>query len=183
MELMDALRSRRAVREFTNEPLDNGLIEDLIEAAILAPSAVNRQPWAFAVVNGRERLHMLSADAKRHALHHLPPDSPLLGHLADVAFEVFHGASALVIICAVDDQMQSAEDCCLAGGNFMLAAHSRGLGTCWIGLSRAWLNEPATKATLAIPTSWRPVAPIALGHCKTRPQPTPREKAKIVWCR
>jgi nitroreductase len=182
MELMDALRTRRAVREFTDEPVGHRAVEELIEAAILAPSAVNRQPWAFAVVSGKERLHALSAEAKRHVLTHLPPASPLATHAADPAFDVFHGAAALVVICAVDDQSQSCEDCCLAGENLMLAAHAKGLGACWIGLSRPWLNEAAVKNELGIPPDWHPVAPIILGHRRTLPAPTSREKARIVWC-
>lgn len=63
----------------------------------------------------------------------------------------------------------------------MLAAHAQGLGTCWIGLSRPWLNDPAVKAKLGIPAEWHPVAPIVLGHRKALPSPTPREKANIVW--
>ncbi|WP_201411098.1 nitroreductase family protein [Mesorhizobium sp. J8] len=91
MELMDALRTRRAVRAFTGEPVDDVTIEELVGAAILAPSAVNLQPWAFAVVRGTERLHALSAQARRYALAHLPSDSPLATHVADPAFEIFHG--------------------------------------------------------------------------------------------
>ncbi len=65
----------------------------------------------------------------------------------------------------------------------MLAAHARGLGTCWIGLSRPWLNEAAVKAELGIPEGWHPVAPIVLGHRTAVPAPTARDKPTIVWCR
>lgn len=183
MELMDALRTRRAVREFSAEPVDDVAVEELIGAAVLAPSAVNLQPWAFAVVQGPERLRALSAEARRYALAHLPAGSPLARLVADPAFEIFHGAAALVVICAIDDERQSSEDCCLAGENFMLAAHAKGLGTCWIGLSRAWLSEPSVKTELGIPAGWHPAAPIVLGHPMALPAPTAREKARIVWCR
>ncbi|RWM00951.1 MAG: nitroreductase [Mesorhizobium sp.] len=183
MELMVALRTRRAVRVFTGEPVDDITVEELVGAAVLAPSAVNLQPWAFAVVRGTERLHALSAEASRYALAHLPAGSPLATHVADPAFEIFHGAAVLVVICAIDGERQSSEDCCLAGENFMLAAHAKGLGTCWIGLSRAWLNDPSVKAELGIPADWHPTAPIVLGHPSALPAPTPRKKIRIVWCR
>jgi nitroreductase len=183
MELMEALRTRRAVRDFTDDPVDETVLEDLIGAAILAPSAINRQPWGFVVVLGAARLRRLSVEAKRHVQLHLPAGSPLAMHAADPAFEIFHGAAALVIICAVDGESQSFEDCCLAGENFMLAAHAKVLGTCWIGLSRPWLNDPAVKAELGIPAEWHAVAPIILGHRRSLPSPTPRQKAKIIWSR
>ncbi|MGX7871985.1 nitroreductase family protein [Mesorhizobium sp. ORM6] len=54
-------------------------------------------------------------------------------------------------MCAKNEERQSDEDCCLAGQNLMLAAHARGLGTCWIGLSRPWLTETSVKKELGIP--------------------------------
>lgn len=183
MELMDALRTRRAIREFTSESVEEATIEELIEAAVLAPSAMNLQPWRFAVVVGTERLHKLGIEAKRYAAAHFPAGSPLHAHVTNLNFEIFHGASALVIVCAVDGGTQSAEDCCLAAESLMLAAHAMGLGSCWIGLSRPWLHDPAAKAELRIPDKWQPVAPVILGHRRTLPPPTPREKPIIVWSR
>ena len=52
MELMEVIRNRRAVREYTDTSIDRATIERLIEAAVLAPSAMNLQPWAFAVLLG-----------------------------------------------------------------------------------------------------------------------------------
>lgn len=56
MELIDVVKSRRAVREYTADPVDRATVERLIDAAILAPSAMNLQFWAFAVLLGRERI-------------------------------------------------------------------------------------------------------------------------------
>ncbi len=183
MELMDALRTRRAIREFTAEPVDDATITELINAAILAPSANNLQPWRFAVVQGADRLHKLGAEAKRYAAAHLPVDSPLHANAVNPSFEIFHGAAALIIVCAANNDTQSAEDCCLAGESLVLAAHAMGLGTCWIGLSRPWLNDPAVMTELGIPADWHPVAPIILGPRKALPPSTLREKPMIVWSR
>lgn len=183
MELFEALQTRRAIREFTDAEVDEGVIDDLIGLATLAPSAMNLQPWAFAVVRGKARLMELASQAKSHAQAHVPAGSPLASHLADPRFEIFHGAPALVVVCATDASEQSAEDCCLAAATFMLAAHGKGLGTCWIGLSRPWLDEPSVKAELGIPPELRPVAPLILGHPRARPKPTARKAARIVRCR
>ncbi len=183
MELMEALRTRRAVRAYTDEQIDNNLIHELIAAAILAPSAMNLQPWAFVVVRGSARLSALSDEAKRYTLANLPKDSPLAGHLADKDFKIFHGAPALIVICATKDDRQSAEDCCLAGENLMLAAHAKGLGTCWIGLSKPWLNEAAVQKELGIPAGLKPVAPIIVGWTRASPVATSRNEPRITWCR
>ncbi|HVO01754.1 MAG TPA: nitroreductase [Candidatus Cybelea sp.] len=180
---MEALRTRRACREFTEEPIERSTIEDLIAAAILAPSAMNLQPWAFVVVNGAARLHAMSAEARRVALDHLPSSSPLRAHLAVPHFEIFHNAAALIVICATGGEQQAAEDCCLAAENLMLAAHAKGFGTCWIGLSRLWLGSREVKAELGIAPDLHPVAPIILGRPRTHPPATPRNAPKIIWAR
>ena len=92
--------------------------------------------------------------------------------LADSSYDVFHGAPALVVICATFPEAQAAEDCCLAAQNLMLAAHAAGLATCPIGLARGWLNRPETKAALGIPREYVPVFPVIVGHPAQVPAPT-----------
>jgi len=183
MELTEALRTRRAIREYTDEPLADAEIERLIDVAVLAPSAMNLQPWVFAVVRGAPRLHELSRRIKPYVLEHLPPDSPLAGHVQSEDFEIFHGAPALIIVCASNADSQSNEDCCLAAQHVMLAAHDRGLGSCWIGLARAWLNEPTSKDELGIAAHLHPIAPIIIGHRRQLPLPTVRAQPQIIWCK
>jgi len=181
MDCIEALRARRACREFTDQAISKQEIERLVEAAIWAPSAMNRQPWAFATVLGTQRLHELSKQAQKAALEYLLADSPLRSHALDPHFELFHGAPALVVVCATDAEVQSAEDCCLAAQNLMLAAHATGLGSCWIGFARPWLSQNAVKTHLGIPTVLHPVAPIIVGHPKPADRAATRNPAKIPW--
>jgi nitroreductase len=181
MDFLEGLRTRRACREFTERPVSREEISRLIDLACLAPSAMNRQPWAYAVVQGTQRLHELSTQAQRAALQFLLADSPLRSHALDPHFELFHGAAALVIVCATDGEGQSAEDCCLAAHTLMLAAHATGLGSCWIGFARPWLSQDTVKRSLGIPTVLHPVAPIVIGHPARKDQVSERSPAKIVW--
>ncbi|MFA9387488.1 MAG: nitroreductase family protein, partial [Methyloceanibacter sp.] len=68
MELLDAINGRMSVREYTEEPVNDAVLRELIEAAIEAPSAINQQPWAFIVVKDRECLTRISDRAKTHLL-------------------------------------------------------------------------------------------------------------------
>lgn len=181
MDFLEGLRGRRACREFTGQPVSRDQIGHLIELACLAPSAMNRQPWAYVALQGPERLHELSTRAQKAALQFLLTDSPLRSHALDPHFELFHGAATLVVVCATDGESQSAEDCCLAGHTLMLAAHAMGLGTCWIGLARPWLSQDAVKRSLGIPALLHPVAPIVIGHPAGHNQISERNPAKIVW--
>jgi nitroreductase len=186
MELIDVIRNRRAVRDFTDASIDRPTIERLIEAAILAPSAMNLQPWAFAVLLGRERIEGHAKRAKDWLLASLSQTSydPSIRHmLEDPEYALFYHAPALVVILAKSSGTQSAEDCCLAGENLMLAARNEGLGSCWIGFARPWLDLPATKAELKLPDQYHVVAPIVLGYPKAWPESDGRKLAEIHWLR
>jgi nitroreductase len=95
MELMDVIRNRRAVRDYTNASIERAMIERLIEAAMLAPSAMNLQPWAFAVLLGRERIEGYAKRAKEWLLASLSQTSydPSIRHmLEDPQFALFYHA-------------------------------------------------------------------------------------------
>lgn len=185
MDVFDAIRHRRAVRDYTGAPIEKGTIERLIDLAVRAPSAMNRQPWAFAVVRGKQRLASLSQRAKAHLLTTISETSPLSDHrqtLEDPAFDLFYGASNLIIISATSNEDGTAEDCALAAQNLMLAAHALELGTCWIGLARPWLNQTEAKLQLGLPLEHHPVAPIIIGHPgSAQPDSHPRHDPKIIW--
>jgi nitroreductase len=186
MELMDVVKSRRAVREYTAAPVDRATVERLIDAAILAPSAMNLQPWAFAVLLSRERIEAYAKRAKDWLLASLSQTSyePSIRHmLEDPHFVLFYHAPALLIILARSSDTQAAEDCCLAAENLMLAARNEGLGSCWIGFARPWLDLPATKAELKLPEHYHVVAPIILGHPVAWPESHGRRPAEIHWLR
>lgn len=68
MDLKEAISGRRAVRAYTREPVDEDTMRRLIDAAVSAPSAVNQQPWTFAVVRDQLLLDRISDAAKSHML-------------------------------------------------------------------------------------------------------------------
>ena len=184
VEALDAIYHRRAIREFTPQMPDKQLIRSIIEAAVQAPSAINLQPWAFAVVRGRERLTIMSDRAKAHLLKTMATASPLAAYrdkLSDKAFDIFYGAPVLIIVCATSNAPGASEDCALAAQNLMLAAHASGLGTCWIGFARPWLNEAEAKKELGLPATYAPVAPIIAGYAKGTAVVHPRRDPEIVW--
>jgi nitroreductase len=185
MELIEAIYQRRSVRAYTEEPVPQDVVRQLLDAAIQAPSAMNSQPWAFAIVQDRALLRSLSDRAKRHLLDTFTGDPRMERYrnvLSDPQFEIFYGAPALIVICAGEGGLVPAEDCCLAGQNLMLAAIANDLGTCCIGWSRPLLNLPETKTELGIPAELTPVLPIIVGRPRGRPEaPARRVPRIVVW--
>lgn len=184
MDVIEAIRHRRATRAFAAAPVATETLRSLIALAVEAPSAINLQPWLFAVVRNRQTLHRIAAAAKVHLLGRMGPGSPFLRFrdmLQNPAFDMLYGAPALIVVCATSPAQQAAEDCALAAENLMLAACGRGLGTCCIGLARPWLNQPDGKALLGIPDRCVPILPIVLGEPSIVPPAPGRRAPDIRW--
>jgi nitroreductase len=184
MDLFNAIRHRRAIRHYTTAVVDDALIGNLIEISTWAPSAMNRQPWMFTVVKGRKRLAALSAQSKAFLLQTMKADDPILRlreQLTDPGFDIFYGAPQLIVISATAEQEGCGEDCAMAAQTLMLAAYASGLGTCWIGLARPWLNTPAGKNGIELPAACIPVAPIIIGHPQGVPDFHPRNTPQVHW--
>jgi nitroreductase len=184
MDLREAIYTRRAVRDFTDAPVEDEALRGLIDAAIQAPSAVNQQPWIFCVIRDRPLLARISDAAKAHMLATTP--AGLLSHhfqeiLSDPGFDIFYRAPALIVIAAGTDSPWAAFDCSLAAANLMLAARGAGLGTCWIGFAQGWLGTAEGKTALGLPATVQPVAPIIVGHPRILPAAVPRRAADIRW--
>lgn len=187
MDVLDAIRTRRAVRAYTASPVPRDLVERLLEAAAQAPSAMNLQPWAFAVVQDAETLRRISDASKRAALA-AAEAGPSAGHghhglreaLESADFSVFYDAGTLIVVCATGAGPFAAGDCHLAAQNLLLAAHAEGLATCPIGLALPALRQPELKRSLGIPAGYTPVFAAILGYPRESPPPAPRHPPEVV---
>lgn len=132
MEILEAIYQRCAVRSYLDQTVENPVMEALLDAAIHAPSAMNSQPWVFAIVQNKELLENWSARAKAYGLATLT-GNPQGDHwrtiLTKPDYNMFYDAPVLIVICAKPgDGLMPVEDCCLAAQNLMLAAHAKWLG-------------------------------------------------------
>lgn len=184
MDFITTIRHRRSVREYQPQPVKRDTLLELIDAAVQAPSAMDEQPWHFTVITDKALLARMSQSAKAQLLA-ASAQGPHIDHiremLSDPKFNIFYNASALVIISAPRTLQWAVEDCALAAENLMLAAHARGLGTCWIGFAQAWLDTPEGHTATGLDESLLPVAPIIVGIPKNIPPHADRRKAQVQW--
>ena len=170
---------RRSIRRYLKIAIPQATIENLIAAAVTAPSAHNRQPWRFVVVRTEAAKTRLA-----HAMgNKLRADRRGDGDVdetveADVArsFARMTGAAALVLVCLTmadmdvyrDQQRNHAEylmtvqSAAMAGQNLLLAATAAGLGACW--LCAPIFCSDIVSETLKLPTDWQPQGMITLGY-------------------
>ncbi len=159
MDVLEAMRIRRSIRKYKPERIPDEKLKTILEAARLAPSAANRQPWRLVVVEDRER---------RKALAKAANDQTFVG-------------DAGAIVVATSDPEKSArwheKDTMIALEHIVLAATALGYGTCWIGA----FDEDAVKSLLNIPAKMKVVAVLPIGFPDEKPEPRRRRELSEIF--
>ncbi|MBS4025624.1 MAG: nitroreductase [Clostridia bacterium] len=166
MNIIDAIYGRRSIRKYKSDCVPQETINKLLDAATLAPSSSNSQPWSFVVIQDAELLKIYSDRAKILILNLMGDKPDPHGYrdvLSDPEFNIFYNAGTLIIIYSTFEKIQAIGDCSLAAQNIMLAAHAYELGTCWIGFSLSFFNTAVFKDELGIPQAYKAVAPLIVG--------------------
>lgn len=148
MDAMEAILTRRSIRKYTESAVPGDLIEEILEAAMAAPSAGNEQPWHFVVINKRE---LLDAIPRFH------PHSKMLKH-----------APVAVLVCG-DLSLEKhkgywVQDCSAATQNLLLAAHALGLGAVWLGVFPREERVKGLSKLLGLPENIVPLALVSMGY-------------------
>ncbi len=184
MELLAAIRQRRAIRDYTRDPVAASVLRQLVLAASWAPSAMNEQPWHFTILTEPALMDEISARSKLWMLDHVA-EMIRPGHFRDLMndpqFHIFYHAPALIVISAPKAGQWAAEDCALAAQNLMLAALEFSLGSCWIGFAEGWLNSDEGRNLLGLSDHNRVVAPIIVGHPRAVLPPVARKSPLMTW--
>jgi nitroreductase len=157
MKLLDLISQRQSVRRYTDKAVEPEKLERCLDAALLAPSACNAQPWKFIVVNDPELLKPLA----RETWNHIAPFNKFVEH-APVILVITIEKSPLVPTLGkmIKDKDYPLIDIGIAAEHFCLQATEEGLGTCMLG----WYNERAIQKLLKIPRNRRIGLLITLGY-------------------
>jgi nitroreductase len=148
MDTLEAILTRRSIRKYKKQTIPKETLQTLIQAACHAPSAGNQQPWQFVLLDDRKILNVI------HTFH---PSAKILVE-----------ADRALLVCG-DLHLEKFKgywmiDCAAATQNILLAAHSLGLGACWLGLYPREGRVIGMKKLLHLPSQIIPFALIALGY-------------------
>lgn len=182
MDAIEAVRTRRSIREYQDREVDRDVIEALIIDAAHAPWTPLSlpDPWIFSVIEGREKIAGYGERALAYAREHRP-ERRGFEWTERPGFSVFHQAPVLILISGRADYALALEECTRAAQILAITAHARGLGSCWVGAPNLWLDDPETQAELGIPEGFKPFAAITLGYAAREPEPPVRFKPRIHW--
>ena len=157
------IMTRTSIRQYTDEPVSKADIETMLRAGMAAPTAVNRQPWHFVVINSKEKLAELAGDNPRGGM--------------------LKKAPLAIVVCGNMDKALPGQgrgfwvqDCSAATENILLAANAIGLGAVWTGLYPDENRAGVVAKVLKLPETYIPLCTIVIGH--PAEQPTPKDKWK-----
>jgi nitroreductase len=159
MDVLEAIKTRRSVRRYRATPVPEDLLKTVLNAARLAPSANNAQPWRIIVVTDEDLKVKLVAGAHGQKFLAEAPVVLVACGIPDEAFQTVGGYMSSHVM-----------DVSIALDHLTLAAHSVGLGTCWV----AWFKEDKVREVLGIPEDVRVVAMTPLGYPDESPERTTR---------
>lgn len=168
MELYEGLLTRRSIRRWKDEQIDDGDIKDMLRAAMFAPSAHNLRNWEFVVVTDQKQKDRLSE--------------------VQPYVKVVKNAPVVIIVCGDTSPSREAEafwvqNCSAAMQNLLLAAHAKGFGGVWCGLHPLADAEMAVQEILGLPSHINPLGVYAFGHPErdTVRQPERFDEKKIHY--
>ena len=148
MEALEAIFTRRSIRRYSEKKIERKTVDKIIEAAMYAPSAVNKQPWHFIVFED---------ESKRNAIMDFHQSATMLS-----------GAKKCILVC-YDEKLQHDQgygiiDCSAATQNILLAAHALGIGACWVGLHPRQNRVDSMHKLFDLPGHIIPFSLVSLGY-------------------
>jgi len=161
---LDLFHARRSIRKYTAAPVGDGDVQQLLEAAMAAPSAGNEQPWHFVVIRDRA---LLAAVPGFHIHARMAPD-----------------AAVAILVCG-DPTLEKhpgmwVQDCSAATENLLLAATAKGLGAVWCGVYPRQERVEGFSKLLGLPANIVPFSFVPIGHPDESKPPAGRFNAERV---
>lgn len=186
-EVLDCIRARRSTRKFQERQIEQEHLETLLEAAVWAPSGSNSQSWLFTAVQSHSVLAKLN-DLVREGFQRWVADDNYPGKLAAKTraqkedYNFFYHAPTLIIASNRPHYENAMADCALALENIFLAAHSLGLGSCYIN-QLYWLrDDPGVRdylSELGIPREHVICSAAAVGYIAKETDALPRKEGTV----
>lgn len=165
--VIENIMTRTSIRDYQNTPVEDAKIEELLKAAMAAPTAGNKQPWRFIVIKDKNTLKAISENF--HTM--------TMAEKAPLAIVVCGDLKATFPGDGVDYWIQDAS---AATENMLLAAHSLGLGAVWCGVYPQMKRVELVKEMLGLPDDIMPLNIVPIGYPAQDPEPKDKWKPEYI---
>ncbi len=184
-QVLTAIMDRRSHRAYSDVQLTDQQLKIILDAGLQAPSAVNRQPWFFSVVQNKELLCQMNKTARDSVMAGEGKKSP---RFDDPNYDIFYGAPTVIFLSSPgnDANPYATLDCGIAVENMALAAQELGLGSVILGMPRFCFSEEKIEEyekTLQFPKDWHFAIAIAIGNATDDKPAHPISDEKIAYVR
>lgn len=167
-ETLKTLTSRCSVKKYTDRQVPDDLLDAVLNAGLYAPSGLNNQKVICVAVRDKGTRDLLAK---------------LNTEIRGAESDMFYGAPCVIVVLSDPERNTWVEDGSLVMGNLMNAAHSLGLGSCWVHRARETFDLPEGKALLrqwGIPEHYRGIGNCILGYTDVPPVQKPRLENRII---
>lgn len=172
--VLKCIYTRRSVRDYLDKQVPEAVINELLNAAVMAPSAMHTLPWHFSIVTNKNKMNEYSNIA-------LGKLGAIKGKVVSLAIKsIFYNAPLLIFISGRRDYEWLKYDINLAVENMFLAAKSLGLGSCYIGFGKSLDKSDEVREELGIPDDYELAAPLIFGYPKKEKKEIPKRQVKIL---
>jgi nitroreductase len=148
MEVKKAIFERRSIRKYSNKPIPDETVTELIRAGMYAPSAGNQQSWEFYIIKDKEKINKIKE---------FHPYATMV-----------RSAGALILVCGNTNREKVngcwVQDCSAATQNMLLAAHDMGIGSVWLGIHPMEDRIAGAKKLFNLPEGIEPLSIISFGY-------------------
>lgn len=180
-ETLKAISNRRSTRSYTAEQISNTELNDILDAAIAAPMAVNVPKWHFTVVQDKYMLDRMVGDIIEAVKN--SGNKFLIDAVSRPNHHTFYHAPTVIIISGDGGFPYSQYDCSAATENILIAAESLNIGSCWIAsFLPLFASEKGEeyKQVLGIPEGYNPICSVALGYKTADNAPASLRKKDVI---
>lgn len=169
MDALQCILTRRSCRSYEDRPIPKKEILELLSVGTKAATGSGMQPWGFVTLEGREKIAALSDEIKAWLKENFA-DFPWLAQyrewLDNPNYNIFYDANNVICVYGDTTSHWYVYDGTLCTANIMLAAHAKGIGSCWIGFAQDFMDRPEIKARYKVPEQCRFVSALSLGYAK-----------------
>lgn len=196
-EFLHTLLSRRSLRRYEDRQVAKRIIEQVLTAGIWAPSAHNRQPWRFAVIQSFSQKHDLASKMGARLREDLSNDGvgeAIIDKDVNRSYSRITQAPVLIVVCMsmvdmdhypddkrnLNERIMTIQSVAMAGQNILLAAHHNGLGACW--MCAPLFCPDVVRDALTLPDDWEPQGIITMGYpAQERQRERKALETSVMW--
>lgn len=192
-EALRVIYERRSVRQYQDRPVPRELIEQVIDAGRMAPTAMMKQPWKFYVLTDKNSIHDFSKAIIKTVAKEMMHEGPAgiaklaMGALYSLYYgdllkgpDIFYSAPVVIFITAPKDEPWACYDISMCAQNMLLAAKALGLGSCPLGVGKSVEHTPIYYK-LRIPYPEQVFLAIVMGYSDEQPKAHKRITDNVIY--